>query len=420
MINKNLKNQRKIAVFDVEGVLMPKNRYLVFELGRNLGLAKFLRLLVIGGFYSLGFFSLENALRRIFRLFQGFAVEELIRIFKEVPLLPSTKQAFSEIRRLGLKTALISSGLPQVVVDSLADRLNADYAFGLQLEIEQGILTGNIEGVVIKKNGKASVMKKILIQEKLTEKDCIVVADDRNNLPIFYQETLKIGYNPDFLITLRSDYVIENDLSAILSILKETPKRRQMHIPSNEVIRETIHASSVLVIPVSMYIGVSTTIILLLLAIAIFAIAEIARISGKHFPLIHSITYKAASSSESLEFATAPIFLALGIIFSFSLFPTRINYAAIMMLSVGDSAAAILGRLFGKTPFPFNKRKHLEGFLGGWAFSFISTLLVIPPFQALVGSTVGMLIEVLPLPINDNLSIPMTTGAILVLLSMLL
>ncbi|MCK4478569.1 HAD-IB family phosphatase [Candidatus Bathyarchaeota archaeon] len=410
---------RKLVIFDVEGVLLPKNRYLVFELGRNLSFLQFIKLLFIGFLYEIGLLSLKSALETMFKLFRDSTVEELLNTFRKIPLLPHTEAVFVELRKRGLRTALISSGLPQMIVENLASRLKADYAFGLELEIKGNILTGNIEGDVIKKNGKAFVMNKILDQENITRRDCVVVADDRNNSPIFYPETLKIGYNPDFLITLKSDYVIKGNLLEIVPILEGTQKRPRFVLSRNEVIREVIHASGFFVALAAMRFGVYIVAFLLFLTTLTYMAAELARVERKSIPLISSITLNAAAPSERYEFVLAPIFLALGIILSLILFPTPINYASIAIVSLGDSTASIFGKIFGKTSIPFNKGKSLEGSVAGFAFAFFGAAFFLHPLQAFIGAIVGTVVEPLPLPINDNLSTPLATGAILTLLSVM-
>jgi HAD superfamily phosphoserine phosphatase-like hydrolase len=408
---------RKLVIFDVEGVLLPKNRYLAFELGRKLSFLQFIKLLLIGLLYEVGLLSLESALKKMFKLFRGFSVEELLDVFRKLPLLPHVEAVFAKLRKKGLKTALVSSGLPQVVVENLASRLKADYAFGLKLEINNDMLTGNIKGDVIKKNGKALIMKKISDQENLTKQDCMVIADDRNNSPIFYPETLKIGYNPDFVIAFKSDYVIRENLLEIASILEKKQKRPRYSLSRNEVIRETIHAGGGLfVILAAKYFGVYVVAFLLLPTILTYTASELARIERKNIPLISSITLNAATFSERYEFAMNPIFFALGIMLSLWLFPIPLSYASIAIVSFGDSAASIFGKLLGNTPIPFNKGKNLEGFLAGFIFAFFGAIFFLQPLQAFIIAIIGMLAELLPLPINDNLSIPLATGAMLSLL----
>jgi len=408
--------KRKLVIFDVEGVLLPKNRYLVFEAGRNLSFQQFLKLLFIGFLYELRLLSLESALKRIFELLRGVSVRELLNVFRRVPLLPHTEEVFARLKEKGLKTVLISSGLPQVVVEDLASRLKADYAFGLELETNNGVLTGNIKGDVIRKDGKTLVAKKIMEREGLAEKDCVVVADDRNNAPIFYPEALKIGYNPDFLIVRRSDRVAKGSLLEVISIIDGSRKRPRHSLSSNEVIRETIHAGGFFVPMVAVHFGVYAVAFLLLLITFTYLASELARVEGRNVPLISSITLRATTYSERYEFATTPMFLALGVMLSLLLFPTPISYASIAIVCLGDSAASIFGKFFGKTPIPFNKGKNMEGSIAGFVFAVFGAAFFLHPAKALVGAAIGMLVESLPLPINDNLSTPLATGAILTLL----
>ena len=401
-------------------MLLPKNRYLAFELGRNLNFLQFIKLLSIGLLYEIGLISLESALAKMFKLFRGLSVKEMLSTFRKVPLLPHTEAVFAKLREKGLKTALISSGLPQVVVENLASRLKADYAFGLELEINNDVLTGNIKGEVLKKNGKALVMKRILDQENLTKQHCVVVADDRNNLPTFYSKTLKIGYNPDFRVVSKSDHIIKENLLEIVPILEGTQKSPHPSLSRNDVIREAIHAGGGLfTILAAIYFGIYMVALLLFLTTLIYTASELARIERKNIPFISPITLNAATLSERYEFAMAPILFALGIILSFLLFPTPLNYASIAVVSLGDSAASIFGKLFGKTPIPFNKIKNVEGSLAGFAFAFFGAAFFLHPLQAFMGATAGMFVESLSLPINDNLLTPLTTGAMLILFSVI-
>ena len=138
----------------------------------------------------------------------------------------------------GHKTALISSGIPTFLVEDLANRLDADYAFGIELKTVNGRLTGEIEGEVLRPNGKASVLKTILKKEGLSPQDCVVVADDRNNQQMFPLSSVRIGYNPDFVLTFKSDYVVNDDLSRILPIInEESTQTSSSTFSSNDAIR---------------------------------------------------------------------------------------------------------------------------------------------------------------------------------------
>jgi len=414
----DVRGPNRLIVFDVEGVLVPKRRYLLFETTRKVGLWGFVKIIVVGVLYEIGLLSLESALRKIFMVLRGLTVDDLFQLYKEVPLMPGAEEVFEKLKKIGYKTALISSGLPKLLVEDLAARLGVDYAFGLEIEVAKGRLTGEIGGDVLKPDGKAMVLKGILEKEGLSPRDCTVVADDLNNLPMFPLCKLRIGYNPDFLLSAKSDFVVRGDLSEILPILTENALRVPSYpLSRSEVIRETIHIGGFLVPFICIYILERYLVSLLILLItSLYIASEVARLRGINLPIVSTITWKAANKPEYYEFTTAPISFALGITLSLIFFPPTYGYASIAILTLGDGFATIFGRKFGKIVFPFNKGKKVEGSVFGFLFASFGAMLFVDPVKALVGAAVGMLVECLPISLSDNLTIPLASGLVLTLI----
>jgi len=410
---------RGLVVFDVEGVLLPKRRYIPFEATKKLGFLKFLKTIFLGFLYEIGLLSLETALRRIYKYFEGYTTEELHYYFEKIPLLPGSDAVFEYLHKNEWKTALISSGLPNFCIQELATKLKADYAFGLKMETVKGKFTGKIEGYAIKKNGKAVLLQEILNREKLDSKNCILVADDRNNIQMFAYANLKIGYNPDFMLSAKSDYVVTGNLTNILPIITNTIREEHKQTLSrNQILRLAIHMSG-FTIPFMCTYFLNHYLIAILISIvtSLYIISELARMMRITFPLLTSITTRAAVKLELYEFTTAPIFYAFGIILSLIIFPPQFAYASIAILTLGDGAASLFGKKLGKTPYPFNKAKNLEGSIFGFIFALSGAVFFIDPIRAFIAAMAGMLAECLPMPLNDNLTIPLTAGSILMMLS---
>jgi dolichol kinase len=104
-----------------------------------------------------------------------------------------------------------------------------------------------------------------------------------------------------------------------------------------------------------------------------------------------------------------------------ALFPEPVAAAALAMLMVGDGAAAVVGRRFGRTRYPFSE-KSVEGS----AAFFVTGLLAALPFGMLAvpavalpalaaGAGTAAIVEALPLPINDNVRVPLVAGATMLL-----
>jgi HAD superfamily phosphoserine phosphatase-like hydrolase len=405
----------RLIVFDVEGVLIPRNRFF-FLMGKALGFAQLIRVFFYGFLYETGLIPLKSAMKHLFRGARGITIETLVQIASKVPLVPGARAVFGQLKAQGYKTALITSGLPTLVAKLVADKLGADYAFGFEAEINGNKFTGEIWGDVIERNGKLAVLHRIVRDEQLEFSDCAVVADDRNNASIFLRDMLKIAYNPDFVLRIKADNVVTGNISKILSVINGEPKRRGK--PSwNDVFRESIHASGVFIPVIAGAVGVPLVAVSIILVLGIYATSEYLRTEGKKMPLINFITRKAASQNELYQIVLAPVYFAIGILITLVIFPAPASSAAIAIFALGDSTASIFGRYLAKTPLPFNKDKSLEGSAAGFFFAFLAGSIFVSPLVALLGAAIAMFIEYLPLPINDNLLIPVITGLALTFLA---
>ena len=404
----------RLIVFDVEGVLISKNRFL-FDVGKSLGFFQLLKMLLIGFLYEIGIFPLKPTLKWIFKIMRGVKVETIMCIFDEIPSRPQLESFFAQLKMRNCKTALISSGLPKIAVEKLASIIGADYSFGIEVGVKDNVLTGEIWGEVIESNGKFKVLSRILAVEGLELEDCVAVADDRNNRSIFLPGMLKIGYNPDYVLRVKADQVVTGKLSGVLPVIFGKPKKRSL--PSrNDLIRETIHASGFFIPIIAGFIGIYPMSLIICVVSILYFLSELSRMNRKNMPIISAITRNAASPTERYEFAAAPLYFAMGIFLTLLLFPAPVSGAAIAIFTLGDSTASLFGGLISKKPLPFNKGKTVEGSLTGFFFAFMAGIFFVSPALALIGAAVAMAIESLPLPVNDNILIPLGTGLTLLLL----
>ena len=171
------------------------------------------------------------------------------------------------------------------------------------------------------KNGKLKILCEILNQENLRLSDCIVVADDRNNSCIFMTGMLKIGFNPDFVLSVKADRVVNGKLSGILPIIDGKPHKRSF--PStNDLVREDIHASGFFMPVIAGMISVPVVASIIIVIAIVYTVSELSRLEGRELPLVSAITRHAASQSELYGFAAAPLYFAFGILLTLVLFPT--------------------------------------------------------------------------------------------------
>ena len=105
-------------------------------------------------------------------------------------------------------------------------------------------------------------------------------------------------------------------------------------------------------------------------------------------------------------------YLLIASLLAIEIFSRNVAAAAIGFTVIGDATAAMVGRRFGRRPF-FNKT--LEGAAGGlggcllWAWLLVATGALPWPL-ALLGALVASLVELLPIPLDDNLGITLIAG----------
>lgn len=108
-----------------------------------------------------------------------------------------------------------------------------------------------------------------------------------------------------------------------------------------------------------------------------------------------------------------------GVFLVFLLFPREIAVASLVPLVLGDRAAALAGKGFGRIRIG---DKTLEGSIACFVVSITGYLILRRFFGSiqhiglpvlLGASLIGTLAEALPRPFNDNLTIPLAVGAFL-------
>lgn len=116
---------------------------------------------------------------------------------------------------------------------------------------------------------------------------------------------------------------------------------------------------------------------------------------------------------------TAPYILGIGL--SFLFYRTDIATASVCFLAVGDVAATTVGERYGRTKLSGDK--SLEGALAFllaavFAGSLLSLLGIgLAPGLIIAGAVVAAFVELLPLPLNDNLLIPLVSGGAMQLIA---
>lgn len=132
--------------------------------------------------------------------------------------------------------------------------------------------------------------------------------------------------------------------------------------------------------------------------------------------------FRVYKKKEEYRVSSITMFL-LGVFLTFLLFSGGIAVASLSFLVFGDMMAKIIGINYGHTKIlRLGNDKTLEGLLGFLSISISTAYFlwlsdVLPLWIGIVGAIVASVVEVLPFPIDDNVSIPVLSGAVMSLLS---
>ena len=191
------------------------------------------------------------------------------------------------------------------------------------------------------------------------------------------------------------------------------------NLRSHEVIRKAIHLTSSL-IPLSYWFLFERAItlqIVIILALG-FLTVDYLRLKSTAIGKMFMRVFGLALRSHEKQKLTGATYVFTGSVVAIFLFPKEIAVPALLILSISDTLAALIG-------IPFGKHKFLKKSLEGSSAFFISTLLILGiyfPETLLINIFVAAIVtlaEAYPMNLDDNFLIPILSGVLLSLASLL-
>lgn len=154
----------------------------------------------------------------------------------------------------------------------------------------------------------------------------------------------------------------------------------------------------------------------LLIALTLTAIAiDLVRIHERRVREFFRVFFGELIRSHEQWSLLGSTYLLIASLLAIEIFPWPVAAAAIGFTIVVDSLAALVGRGWGRRRF-FDK--SLEGALGGllgglaWA-AFLAQTGHLPLPVAVAGALAASLVEILPIPLDDNLGVTLFAGYVM-------
>ncbi len=185
-----------------------------------------------------------------------------------------------------------------------------------------------------------------------------------------------------------------------------------------ELRRKAIHLSA-LAIPAAVYWLPRRPVVLGLLVITMgFLAAELLRLGHRSVRNVFSRLFGSLIRDHEHTSLTGSTFFLVGSLLTVCVFRRPVAVAALCFLILGDSVAALVGRSIGRTRLAAGKT--LEGTAANLLVCLAVGAVLLPLPLAAVGALAAAVVECLPIPLDDNLRVPLASGVAIELMGFLL
>jgi phosphoserine phosphatase len=175
-----------------------------------------------------GEMDFKESLRQRVRLLKDTPVGTLEEIAGDLQLTPGSEELIHHLKELGYKIALISGGFTYFT-DVLKERLGFDYTFANELEIRDGVLTGEIKGDIIDAEAKGRIIYYLAELERISPDNIVAVGDGANDCLMIKNAGLGVAFNAKEILKKVSDGSLSREnLLGLLNVLGIAEKEREL------------------------------------------------------------------------------------------------------------------------------------------------------------------------------------------------
>ena len=214
------RRNRRLVVFDMDSTLIDAE--VIDELAIEAGVGD--QVAAITEAAMQGEIDFKQSFTQRMALLKGLDVSVLQSVAERLSLNEGAEHLISTLKKLGYKTAIVSGGFT-FFGEYLQQRLGVDYVYANQLDIEDGLVTGQVSGDIIDGHRKAELLREIAGKEGLKLQQVIAVGDGANDLPMLGIAGLGIAFRAKPLVKASAEQSISNlGLDGILYLLGYSDK----------------------------------------------------------------------------------------------------------------------------------------------------------------------------------------------------
>ena len=209
------RRNRRLVAFDMDSTLIEAE--VIDELANLAGVGE--QVSAITERAMRGEIDFSESFRARVALLQGLEEGALQQVASQLKITEGAEHLIATLRTLGYKTAILSGGFTYFA-RYLQSRLGMDYVYANELDIVDGVVSGNIKGTIVDGNRKAELLRQLARDEDIDLQQVIAVGDGANDLPMLSIAGLGIAFRAKPLVKQSAEQSISTlGLDAILYLL---------------------------------------------------------------------------------------------------------------------------------------------------------------------------------------------------------
>lgn len=166
-----------------------------------------------------GDLDFKTALIKRVSLLRGLNQNILTQVRDQITLTKGAKKLVDELHQQGHKVGVVSGGFIEVI-EPILKSLEIDFYRANKLKIQDGVLTGEIDGRLIDSHAKRSALEEFADQERVPLEQTVAIGDGANDLEMIKAAGLGIAFNAKPKVAAAADTTISNrDLSTVLLLM---------------------------------------------------------------------------------------------------------------------------------------------------------------------------------------------------------
>ena len=209
------RKSKRIVMLDMDSTLIEQE--VINLLGQAAG--KSIEIEAITDKAMAGDLDFKTALIARVSLLKGLDHKILSQVRDQITLTKGAKKLVDELHQQGHKVGVVSGGFIEVI-EPILKSLEIDFYRANRLKIQDGVLTGEIDGPLIDSHAKRMALEEFADQEQVRLEQTVAIGDGANDLEMIKAAGLGIAFNAKPKVAAAADTTISNqDLSTVLLLM---------------------------------------------------------------------------------------------------------------------------------------------------------------------------------------------------------